>query len=70
MSDEKIPRLQATQSDADLAADLRKRLEAVLQQAVELINEGNRHGLQVGFAVNRDQFGRNRVAEITIYRPL
>lgn len=56
--------------DRELAADLRERLTAALQPVLELMDEASRVGLAVGWSLTRDQFGRQRVGEIQISRPL
>jgi hypothetical protein len=65
-----IALLSANMSDRDRAKDYRTRLGAILDQAIELINEANANGLHIGFSLARDQMGRNRVQEIQIFRPL
>ena len=57
-------------TDSDLAADYRKRMEIILLPVVNLINEANAAGLNLGFNIGRDHMGRNRVTEIQIFRPL
>jgi hypothetical protein len=57
-------------TDAELAADLRRRTEAALAPVMEIMNEASRHGLVLGWGINRDQFGRNRIEQITVFKPL
>jgi hypothetical protein len=57
-------------TDADRATDLKRRAEAALAPVVEIMNEAARHGLVLGWAINRDQFGRNRIEQITVLKPL
>jgi hypothetical protein len=62
--------LVAGPTDTQLAADLKKRTEAALAPVMEIMNEASRHGLVLGWAINRDQFGRNRIEQITVLKPL
>ena len=57
-------------TDTELAADFKKRTEAALAPVIEIMNEASRHGLVLGWGINRDQFGRNRIEQITVLKPL
>ena len=57
-------------NDRDIAADLRKRAETLLAPMVELMNEAAREGMQMGWAIQRDQFGKFRLVEFSIVKPL
>jgi hypothetical protein len=62
--------LDAGPTDVERAADLKKRAEEALAPVTEIMNEASRHGLVLGWAINRDQFGRNRIEQITVLKPL
>lgn len=62
--------LAPTRSDRDTAADLRQRMQGLLESVMELLDEANRSGLVIGFNLCRDSFGRNRIAEIQVSKPL
>jgi hypothetical protein len=57
-------------SDTEVAADLRKRLEAALGEAISIMDDANESGLQVSFQLGRDSYGKNRINELGIVRPL
>jgi hypothetical protein len=57
-------------SDAEVAVDLRKRLEAALGNVVSIMDDANESGLQVSFQLGRDSYGKNRINELGIVRPL
>lgn len=57
-------------TDAQKAEDYRARLKPVLEQAASLITEARREGLIIGFNLMPDQFGIQRVGEISVTKPL
>jgi hypothetical protein len=57
-------------SDAEVAADLRKRLNAALGEVKSIMDDANDSGLQVSFQLGRDSYGKNRINELGIVRPL
>jgi hypothetical protein len=57
-------------SDAEVAAELRERLNVALGAVVSIMDDANAHGLQVSFQLGRDSYGRNRINELGIVRPL
>jgi len=65
-----IARLEPTKSDADKAADYRARIRPLLEQACEIISEARRNGLGIGFNLAPDQFGIQRVGDISVTKPL
>lgn len=62
--------LSTTRSDRDLAQEYRSKLDVLLKDACDLMNEANANGLQINFAMNRDGFGRNSLQQLVIFRPL
>jgi hypothetical protein len=67
---ENIATIVPGRSDADIASDLRKRLEAALGQVISLMDEGDSSGLHVSFQLGRNNFGMNHINELSIVRPL
>lgn len=57
-------------TDKMLADEFRARLGPVFDALCDILNEANVKGLQIGFGVQRDNFGRNTIAAPTIFRPL
>lgn len=57
-------------SDLEVAAGYRQRLQPLLQQACDVLNEARREGLEVAFQVGQNQLGQQQVVNIVIYRPL
>ena len=57
-------------SDAEVAADLKKRLHAAIGEVVSIMDEANARGLQVSFQLGRDGYGKNRINDLEIVRPL
>lgn len=53
---------------ATAAAQIRKSIEAALQEVIGLMDQANADGFQVGFGLGRDNFGRNRINQIDIFR--
>jgi hypothetical protein len=69
MSDQLVT-LVAGQSDVDLAAEIRAEMRPLLDRVVEVQNRASRAGLQVGFQLARDQFGRSFVQSVDVFKPL
>lgn len=69
-TDVDIPRLITTRSDRELADDLRRRLVESFGPVIEVMEEASHYGLNVGFSINRDGFGRFRLSDIAIVKPL
>jgi hypothetical protein len=57
-------------NDKKLAAELRAEMRALLEKIAELQNRAARAGMQVGFALARDQFGRNFVQSVDVVKIL
>ena len=57
-------------TDADLAAEIRAELNAALAPVALILDRARQNGLTVSFGVNPDQYGRFRISDIGIVRPL
>jgi hypothetical protein len=69
MSD-KVVSLEPRPNDADLAKQYRERMRLALEPVVALMNEASANGLEIGFQLGRDQYGRHIVMPIGVARPL
>ena len=58
------------QSDKELAADFRKRMEAALLVVCDIMREADQAGLQIDFSISRDQYARRVIGGISVARPL
>jgi hypothetical protein len=56
--------------DEDIAAELKAELRPHLEAIVALQNKAAGHGMQIGFQLARDQYGRNFVQTIDVVKPL
>jgi hypothetical protein len=56
--------------DEDVATELRAEVQPLLEQVVALQNRAAKAGMILGFALSRDQFGRNFVQSIDVIKPL
>lgn len=63
-------RFLAVRTDADKAKEYRERLRPLLEHAAQVVNEAQRDGLVINFALGRDAYGLLRVQDIQIARPL
>lgn len=71
MNDKTIANLVVdNKSDEQHAADLRERARPVLESLVKIMDDARRLGLQMDFAIARDQFGRPAVQGVSITKPL
>lgn len=62
---------QVTSSeDARFAKATREKISMLLLSVCEAMDEAQGFGLKVTFTLGIDQFGRNRIGEINIMRPL
>ncbi len=57
-------------SDKEMAAEFRQRMTAALNGVCEIMREADQAGLQIDFALGRDQYARRVIAGLTIVRPL
>ncbi len=62
--------VETLRTEAQKAADYRAEIMPILDQACEIISRARKEGLIIGFNISPDQYGRSRVAEITIVKPL
>ena len=63
-------KLVPTASDREVAADLKRRVEAVLQEIVSLMGEADRNGMAVQFQLGRNQFGQHCITGLSILKVL
>ena len=56
--------------DTVKAENYRLELRPILEQAAEVLNRAKADGLVISFSINPDQYGRYRVTEIGIVKPL
>jgi hypothetical protein len=56
--------------DEDIAAELRAELRPLLESVAAIQNRATKHGLQIGWQLARDAFGRNFVQSIEVIKPL
>lgn len=54
-------KLVTTQSDHDIAADLKTRLHAAMAPVLEILEEANAHRFNVMLPLERDAYGKLRV---------
>lgn len=57
-------------SDAELAKEFRERMTAALIGVCDIMHEADQAGLQIDFALGRDQYARRVIAGMSIVRPL
>ncbi len=57
-------------TEADVAADLRRRAQGPLTQLAALMDEARSYGLRLGFTVQTDAHGRAWVPPVDIIKPL
>jgi hypothetical protein len=60
----------AGKTDADLAAEFRAELRPLVEQIAKIMERARRHGLNTGFAITWDAYGRAIVQQIDVTRPL
>ena len=65
-----VTTLDARPTDADLANQYRARMRAILEPAALLMAEARAHGLEIGFSIATDQYGRPFIPPITVTKPL
>lgn len=71
MSDQPVASLVTTKSDAELAAEYRRRIGPIMDQVREIVGEArSKHGLIIGFNIGPDQFGRIKVLALDITKSL
>ena len=63
-------KIVSSRPDKEIADDIRARLNEALDEVLEIMREGDQAGLQVGFSIGRDQYGKQTVTALTIVRPL
>lgn len=57
-------------TDAQRASDIRAKLRPLLEQVCEIIGAARRDGLAVGFNLQPDQYGIQRVVTLDVSKPL
>jgi hypothetical protein len=62
--------LNTGKTDTELAAEFRNKLRPLLDEALGVLNDASKSGLQVNFQFGRDVYGRHMVVSIDVVRPL
>lgn len=62
--------VERLRTDAVMAQDIRETLEPLVTKICQIMDDAKRHGLIVSFNIASDQYGRTKVVEINIVRPL
>ena len=57
-------------SEKEIAEGLRAELRPVLEAAAAIQQRARAHGLEVGWNIGTDQFGRIQVGPISVTKPL
>jgi len=57
-------------SDADVAADLKKRMTELYQPILGLFDEATSHGLMIACTSGMGPIGRHVITNLTVMRPL
>lgn len=62
--------LDGRASDAELAAAYRTKLSAALEPVLVLMTDAGKNGLSITWNISRDGFGKLRIQQIDVVRPL
>ena len=62
--------LTTGKTDTELAAEFRNKLRPLLDEALDVLNDASKSGLQVNFQFGRDVYGRHMMVSIDVVRPL
>ena len=62
--------LEPGQSDADKAAAYRAEITPLLERVVEVVARAKKDGLNIGFNISPDQYGRPKIQTIDVVKPL
>lgn len=57
-------------TDAEIADEIRRELRPALEEVASVFMMARRHGLNVGFAIEWDSFGRAVIGSINVTKPL
>lgn len=72
--DRRVPRMDNVtvlrKSDAEVAADIKAGAGAMLAPICALMDEARADGLVLNFQIGVDGFGRSRVVDISVVKPL
>lgn len=60
----------ASKTDAETAAEIRAGLRPLLEQVANIMADARRRGLNVGWAISFDQYGRPQITSIDVTKPL
>lgn len=63
-----IANLVPTKSDAELAEELKQKVADAYQPFIDLLNEYDRHGLNVQAAVGKNAFGKYQVMQLQVIK--
>lgn len=62
--------LIAGKTDAETAAEFRSALRPLLEQIAAIMADARRKGMNVGWAIAFDQYGRPQITSIDVTKPL
>lgn len=62
--------VERLKTDSSVAQDLRQDILPLLNGVCAVMDRARAQGLKVGFNVSQDNFGRHRVTDIEIVKPL
>jgi len=62
--------VEPIRTDAMRAADIRAELSPLFDQVCDVLNRAKRDGLVVNFQMGADAYGRYRLQDLTVVRPL
>lgn len=65
-----VVQLTTNATDKDKAEAIRAEIRPILEQACAIIQRAKGDGLVVGFSLAPDQFGIQRVGDISVTKPL
>lgn len=60
--------LVTTKPDSELASEYRERIEKLLTQLCDIVNEARVHGLRIGFQTQDTPMKKHVIADITVAR--
>ena len=70
MSEEKVVKIVASRTDADIAASIRARLPEAARPMIAILEEAASEGLVVSITIGPNLFGRQAPTAVNITKPL
>ncbi len=70
MTEEPIQLNASRVTDADKAKAYREELVPLLEQVAAIVTRASRDGIRIGFSINPDQFGVQRIAQLDMMKSL